>query len=94
MEEIKSNSVDNADEKTIKDVTAKDKMPKAKFTGEADILTRATVGRQPNLMTLLGKVARQDLECLASTIWWSTHVGTPATSGCVASCHSILLRTR
>ena len=35
MEEIKTNTVDKTE----------DKAAKAKFTGEADILTRATVGR-------------------------------------------------
>ena len=39
MEDIKSNSLNKPEEKSNKDKTAK-----AKFTGEGDILTRATVG--------------------------------------------------
>ena len=39
MEDIKSNSLNKPEEKINKDKTAK-----AKFTGEGDILTRATVG--------------------------------------------------
>ena len=39
MEEIKSNALNG-----MQDNTTKDKNSKAKFTGEADILTRATVG--------------------------------------------------